>query len=115
MSADCIFCKIVAGEIAGDIIFRNDYVTAFRDINPVRPVHVLIVPNEHLVSIEDLTDDHVILAGQLLLAAKKIAAQEGISESGYRLIANTGPDGRQEVAHLHVHILGGGRMKHRMG
>lgn len=115
MSADCIFCKIVAGEIPGDIVFRNAYVTAFRDINPLRPVHILVVPNEHLASTEELSEAHVTLAGHFLLAAKQIAAQEGISESGYRLIINTGKAGHQEVFHLHMHILGGKPMRQGMG
>ncbi|MFQ5408803.1 MAG: HIT domain-containing protein [Anaerolineales bacterium] len=113
MNADCIFCKIVAGEIPGDFVLRNDRVSAFRDINAAAPTHVLIVPNEHIGTLNDLTDPET--AAALLAAAREIAAAEGVSASGYRLIANNGPDGRQEVPHLHFHLLGGRRMKYPVG
>lgn len=113
MSTDCIFCKIATGEIPGDIVYQNDRVTAFRDINPIAPTHVLIIPNEHVESTEALTDPD--LAAALMLAPREIAALEGLGESGYRLISNTGHDGRQEVMHLHIHLIGGRRMKHPIG
>ncbi len=113
MSAECIFCKIVAGEIPGDIVYQNELVTAFRDINPIAPTHVLIIPNEHVESTEALTDPDI--AAALMLAPRKVAAVEGLGESGYRLISNTGPDGRQEVMHLHTHLIGGRRMKNPIG
>ncbi len=112
---DCIFCKIVSEEISGDVLLRNEHVCAFRDVNPVAPTHVLIVPNEHLTSIESLAADDSKLAGQLLLAVKEVARLEGISESGYRMVANTGADGHQEVQHLHIHLLGGAPMRHGLG
>lgn len=112
---DCIFCKIVSGEMPGEVLLRNEYVCAFRDINPVAPSHVLIVPNKHLTSIESLSADDADLAGKLLLSVKDIAHLEGISESGYRVIVNTGADGHQEVHHLHVHVLGGASMRHPLG
>ncbi len=112
---DCIFCRIVSGETPGDVLLRNEHVCAFRDVNPVAPTHVLIVPNEHLTSLESLTADGSELAGQLLLAVKEVARLEGISESGYRVVANTGVDGHQEVQHLHIHLLGGAPMRHGLG
>ncbi len=112
---DCIFCKIVAGEIPSTQVYRDEQVTAFRDINPAAPVHVLIVPNRHIASVNDLTTEDEPLIGHLFSVAKQIAAEEGIAESGYRLIINTGPDGGQVVFHLHLHLLGGHRMKHPMG
>ena len=112
---DCIFCEIVSGEMPGEVLLHNEYVCAFRDVNPVAPSHVLIVPNKHLTSIEALSAEDADLAGKLLLAVKDVAHLEGISESGYRVIVNTGADGHQEVHHLHVHVLGGASMRHRLG
>lgn len=113
--SDCIFCKIVTGKIPSTQVYDDDRVIAFRDINPVAPVHVLIVPKSHIPSVNDLSDNDELLMGHLLISAKKIAEQEGIAQSGYRLIINTGPDGRQEVSHLHLHLLGGQVMRHPMG
>jgi histidine triad (HIT) family protein len=115
MSEDCIFCKIVAGEIPSDEVYQDELVYAFRDINPAAPVHVLVIPKQHLVNTNALDEAHKETAAAMLLAAPKIAAQEGIAETGYRVIMNNGPDGRQEVLHLHLHLLGGGRMQHPMG
>jgi histidine triad (HIT) family protein len=112
---DCIFCKIIAGEIPSTQVYNDDQVTAFRDINPASPTHVLIIPNKHIASVNELTSEDEVLVGHLFTVAKDIAIQEGIAESGYRLIINTGPDGRQEVFHIHLHLLGGQRMQHPMG
>ena len=112
---DCIFCKIIAGEIPSTQVYNDDSVTAFRDINPAAPTHVLIIPNRHIPTVNDVTMDDEQLMGHLFMAARKIAEQEGIAESGYRLIMNTGPDGRQEVFHIHLHLLGGQKMRHPMG
>jgi histidine triad (HIT) family protein len=112
---DCVFCKIVAGEIPSTQVYQDEQVTAFRDINPAAPTHVLIIPNQHIASVNDLGTEHEALVGHLFSVAKQIAAQEGISASGYRLILNTGPDGGQVVLHLHLHLLGGQRMRHPMG
>ena len=111
----CIFCKIVSGEIKGDVVYRDDQVTAFRDLHPVAPTHILIVPNKHIDSVGTLDEADAALAGRLLLTARKLAEDEGIAESGYRLILNTGPDGGQTVFHLHIHLIGGQAMKHPMG
>lgn len=105
-----IFEKIISGEIPADIVYQDELVTAFRDIHPAAPTHILIVPNKAIATVNDLTDEDAAIAGRMLLAAGRIAAQEGIAESGYRLIINCNRDGGQEVYHLHMHLLGGRRM-----
>lgn len=102
-----IFSKIIAGEIPGDIVYQDDLVTAFRDINPQAPTHILIVPNKEIPTVNDLTEADEQVAGRLFLAARQIAAQEGIAEDGYRLIINCGRNGHQEVMHMHMHLVGG--------
>jgi histidine triad (HIT) family protein len=115
MNADCIFCKIIKGEIPGEIVYRDEQATAFRDINPAAPTHFLIVPQKHIASINDITLDDEALIGHLFTVAKHLAGQEGISTPGYRLIINTGPDAGQAVFHIHLHLLGGNRMRYPMG
>ena len=105
-----IFETIIAGELPGDIVYRDELVTAFRDIQPLAPTHVLIVPNKPIPTVNDLTDADEALAGRMLHVAARIAAQEGIAEDGYRLIINCNRNGGQEVYHLHMHLLGGRRM-----
>lgn len=105
--SDCIFCKIVAGEIPSPRVLEGDDWIAIRDINPAAPVHVLVIPRRHLASVAELGDGDAELAGRLLLAARDVARQEGVAESGYRTVINTGPHGGQTVAHLHVHVIGG--------
>lgn len=102
-----IFSKIVAGEIDADIVYQDELVTAFRDINPKAPTHVLIVPNREIPSAADLTEADEQAAGRMLVVASKIAEAEGIAEDGYRLIINCREHGGQEVDHLHMHLLGG--------
>ena len=102
-----IFSKIVAGEWPADIVYRDDRVTAFRDINPAAPTHILIVPNREIPTVNDIADEDESLAGHLLLVARDLAKREGIAESGYRLIINCNRDGNQEVFHLHLHLIGG--------
>ena len=102
-----IFSKIVAGEIPADVVYQDELVTAFRDINPQAPTHILIVPNKEIATVNDLTEADELVAGRLLLVAKKLAAQEGIAEDGYRLMINCNEHGGQEVFHLHLHLLGG--------
>ena len=104
---ECIFCKIVGGQIPAGIIYKNDQVTAFRDINPQMPLHVLVVPNQHVANTEALEAEHDALVGAVVRAARDIARQEGLSERGYRLVFNTGPDANNTVPHLHMHLLGG--------
>ena len=112
---DCIFCKIIAGDIPSTTVYKDDTVTAFRDINPVAPTHILIVPNRHITSVNDLIPDDEPLVGHLFTTAKELAISEGIADTGYRLIINTGPDGGQDVFHLHLHLMGGQRMRYPMG
>ena len=113
--SECIFCRIIEGDAPGEIVYRDDLVTAFRDIHPVAPVHVLIVPNQHFPSLNDMTAEDEALAGHMVLVARQLAEQERIQEDGYRLIVNTGPHGGQVIHHLHLHLIGGQRMRHPMG
>jgi len=108
MMSDCLFCKFVAGEIKPDVVYEDDQVLAFRDINPQAPVHILIIPKKHIATLNELDDQS--LAGTLLLTARNIAAQEGISEEGYRTVFNCKQQGGQEVYHIHLHLLGGRQM-----
>lgn len=110
MAETTLFAKIVAGEIPAQIVHRDDFVTAFRDINPQAPTHILIVPNESLPGVESLTAAHGPLLIAMFAAARKLAAAEGIAEKGYRLVFNQGQDGGQTVFHLHMHLLGGRHM-----
>jgi len=111
MSQDCIFCKIVAGQIGGAPLYQDEEVTAFRDINPVAPTHILIVPNKHLASVSEATAIDQAMLGKLLLTAAKLAQDEGIAAEGYRLVVNNGPQAGQVVFHLHIHLLGGRKMR----
>ncbi len=104
---DCIFCKIVAGEIPADVVFKNEYVTAFRDINPVAPVHILVVPNRHVDHIRDDAAFEDDVLKEMFRAANEVAHQAGIAGSGYRLLINYGPDANLVVPHLHLHVIGG--------
>ena len=112
---DCLFCKIIQKEIPSEIIFQKDNVTVFKDINPAAPIHLLVIPDQHIPSVRDMTTDDELIMGRLFSGAKKAAEIVGISETGYRLIVNNGPDAHQEIFHLHMHLLGGGEMKHPMG
>jgi histidine triad (HIT) family protein len=104
---ECIFCKIVGGQIPAAIVLKNDVVTAFRDINPQMPTHVLVVPNQHIDNTEALESEHDPIVGAVVRAAREIARQEGLAERGYRLVINTGRDASNTVPHLHLHLLGG--------
>ncbi len=112
---DCIFCKIITGDIPSTKVYEDETVTAFRDINPVAPTHILIIPNKHIASINDLAPEDEIVMGHMFTVAQKLAKEAGIAESGYRAIINTGPDGGQVVFHLHLHLIGGQKMRHPMG
>lgn len=107
--SQCLFCKMVAGEIKADVVFEDDTVLAFKDINPQAPIHILIIPKVHIATLNDLEDDP-LLAGQLLQTAVKLAKQESLSEDGYRTVFNCNRKGGQEVYHLHLHLLGGRQM-----
>lgn len=104
---NCIFCKIIRGEIPSPRVAEDDDWIAIRDINPAAPVHVLVIPRRHVESVDALGDGDGPLAGTLLLAARDVARQEGVAASGYRTVVNTGAEGGQTVAHLHVHVIGG--------
>ena len=107
---DCLFCKIRDGEIPGDIVYENDSVLAFNDINPIAPVHILVIPKEHIATLNDIEEKHTQTMGKLFLAAKKIAKDLGIAESGYRTIFNCNKDGQQTVFHVHLHLIAGRQM-----
>ena len=108
---DCIFCKIIKGELPSKNVYNEEQVTAFRDINPAAPTHILIVPKKHIDSINVLTVDDEPLIGHLFFIAKQLAAQVGIAEPGYRLVINTGAESGQTVDHVHLHLLGGRQMR----
>ncbi|MDD4494181.1 MAG: histidine triad nucleotide-binding protein [Eubacteriales bacterium] len=105
--SECLFCKIINGEIPSSKVYEDEKVYAFKDIHPVAPVHVLITPKEHIDSVNELTEDNAAVIADIHLAAKKIAAELGISDKGYRLINNCGENAGQTVMHLHYHLLGG--------
>ncbi len=108
MSNDtCIFCRIVANQATANILYRDQQVTAFRDMHPVGPTHLLIVPNKHINSLNDLKDDEENLIGYMFLVARKLAAKEGVDQGGYRLVLNTNKDAGQSIFHLHLHLIGG--------
>lgn len=109
--SDCLFCKIIAGEIPSGKVYEDDAVYAFRDINPQAPVHVLIVPKKHMDNILECDAD---TAAALTNAVRAIAAQEGVAESGFRVVSNCGRDGAQSVNHLHIHLLGGRALTEKM-
>ena len=104
---DCLFCRIVDGAIPSDVVASTDRAMAFRDIAPKAPVHVLVIPREHVASLGAADDGHEGLLGHLLRLARDVARQEGVAESGFRVVLNTGDDGGQTVHHLHAHVLGG--------
>ncbi len=104
----CIFCKIASGEMKADVVLEDDRLVAFRDINPVAPLHVLVIPREHIETIADTEDE--ALAGHIALAAARIAEREGYGRSGFRLVVNSGQDAGMGVSHLHFHVLGGRHM-----
>jgi histidine triad (HIT) family protein len=107
---ECLFCKIVAKEIPADIVWESDSALAFRDINPQAPTHVLVIPRQHIATINDLTDDDRETVSELFLAARAIAAEEGMAEDGYRVVMNCNAAAGQTVFHIHLHLLGGRQM-----
>lgn len=107
MSNDCLFCKIISGDIPSNKVYSDDHVYAFHDINPAAPTHVLVIPRKHLSAVNDRSEEHEPLLGALMVAANRIVAQLGLEESGFRYVINTGSHGGQTVFHLHLHILGG--------
>lgn len=107
MSSDCLFCKILAGEIPADLVYESETAVAFRDINPKAPTHVLVIPRKHISTINDIEPDDQEIIGSLYLAAKEIAAQAGIADDGYRAVMNCNEDAGQSVFHIHLHVMGG--------
>jgi len=105
----CLFCKIVEKQIPAKVLFEDDTVVAYHDINPVAPTHVLVIPKKHIVSLTDATGEEALL-GKLLLAARRVADETKLFEQGYRVVLNTGPQAGQSVFHIHVHVLGGRNM-----
>jgi histidine triad (HIT) family protein len=110
MPEETIFRKIINKEIPSDMLYQDDYVTAFRDISPQAKTHILIIPNKLIATANDIEVEDEVLVGKLYTVAKQLAKQEGIAESGYRLIMNCNSDGGQEVYHIHLHLLGGQRL-----
>lgn len=104
---DCLFCKIANKEIDSKIVYENDYVIAFNDINPVAPVHVLVIPKIHIKDLNEVSEENITYIKEAMLAIKEIAKITGVYESGYRVVSNIGEDGGQVVPHLHFHVLGG--------
>lgn len=104
---DCIFCRIARGEIKSNVIYQDEQAVAFPDINPKAPVHILIIPRKHIDCVADLTEDEEQLMGHLVAVANKLARENGVAASGFRLVINCGPEGGQIVPHLHIHLLGG--------
>jgi histidine triad (HIT) family protein len=112
---DCVFCRIVAGEIPADIVYQDKALLAFRDIHPQAPTHILIIPKSHIASLADITAKHQALMGRIILLARDLAEKEGISDRGYRLSVSTGADGGQLVPHVHFHLLGGRKLSDMLG
>lgn len=112
---ECIFCKIIAGKSPAEIVYQDKQATAFRDIHPVAPTHILVVPNRHIASVDDMSAEDETLVGHLFSVARQIALEEGVDQNGYRLIINNGPHAGQAVFHLHLHLIGGQRMRFPMG
>jgi len=107
---DCLFCKINNAEIPAEILYQDDDVTAFRDVSPQAPSHFLVIPKKHIPTINDLQSDDAALVGKMMLTAKRLAAELGIDESGFRTTMNCNADGGQTVFHIHLHVLGGRQM-----
>jgi len=110
MSEDCLFCKIIAGDIPSNKVYEDEDVYAFHDISPAAPTHILIIPKKHIAAVKDASAEDSRLLGALVLKAAEIARKQGLEEDGYRFVVNTGDNGGQTVFHIHLHILGGRRM-----
>lgn len=109
--SDCIFCRIADGEIPATVVRQDEHTVAFRDLDPKAPSHVLVIPRKHIASINDIAEDDAAVMGALLIAARDVAASEGIAEIGYRLVVNTGAAANQTVHHVHLHVMGGRDMR----
>ena len=107
---DCVFCKIIKGEIPSEKVYEDDEIIAFKDINPAAPIHILVIPKKHIATLLDVKEEDSYLISKIFVAINKIAKQIGIEESGFRIIANCGKDSGQEVMHIHFHLLAGKTM-----
>jgi histidine triad (HIT) family protein len=114
MKDDCIFCKILEGKIPSQIVYKDEKVSAFRDVHPMAPIHIVIVPNQHIDDLNSVTIGDETSLGHMFTAARLIADKEGIQQSGYRLVVNTGPGAGQTVFHLHMHLLGGKQLSNKL-
>ncbi|PTQ54429.1 MAG: HIT family hydrolase [Hydrogenibacillus schlegelii] len=111
---NCVFCKIIRGELSSKKVYEDDETLAFHDINPIAPVHVLVVPKRHISSVMALTDDDAALIGRIHRTIREVATVTGVAETGFRVITNTGPHGQQTVFHLHYHVIGGRQLSWTM-
>jgi len=107
---NCIFCKIIKGEIPSQKLYEDDEILAFRDVNPAAPIHILVIPKKHISMLTELKEEDEVVIGRIYTVVNKIAKQENFDEKGYRVIVNCGEDGGQEVKHIHFHLLGGKRL-----
>jgi len=112
---DCIFCQIIAGKVPSDTLYQDEKVMAFRDIRPITPTHVVIIPRKHIPSLTQLSDADLLLMADLVKVANQLAKREGIAEKGYRLVVNCGREGTQLVPHLHMHLIGGRQLSAALG
>ncbi len=110
MPADCIFCRIAQGQAPADILFQDEELTAFWDSRPAAPVHILVIPNRHIATINEAVPEDAALLGRLVLTAQTLARQQAVDQRGYRLVINVGPEGGQSVYHLHLHLIAGRRL-----
>ena len=110
MEEKCVFCRIIAGQSAGEVVYHDEHLMAIRDINPQAPTHILVIPREHMESLNDAAQSDEGLLGYSLRVTAKVANQLGLADDGYRIVLNTGPNAGQSVQHLHIHLLGGRRM-----
>ena len=115
MSDDCIFCRIARGELGTEFVTESEYNVAFRDLAPQAPTHVLVVPRLHIAALQDAMPEHAEVVADALVLATEVAREEGLLESGYRVITNDGPDSGQSVHHLHFHVLGGTKLRAGLG
>lgn len=112
---DCIFCKIADGKIPSEKVYEDDELLAFRDVNPVAPTHILIIPKRHIANSDELTAGDEAMMGRIMMKAVELARDEGVAEKGYRLVINCGEEGGQVVKHLHLHLIGGRRFSDKLG
>ena len=113
--ADCIFCKIVAKQIPSQIVYEDESILAFKDIHPMAPVHILVIPKKHILNVNDITEQDEAMIGKIFSVVKKLAAEMGVAETGFRVVTNSGSDGGQEVDHLHFHLIGGRNLGQKTG